>query len=100
MAGLKNLGVRLAIGATPTDVIGLFLKSGLALAAAGLFIGAPLAVLTVRALESGGMLFSVSPWDLRAWLALPVALLAAVLVATLQPALRAGKVAPVEVLRE
>ncbi len=96
----REVGVRLAIGATPVDVVGLFLKGGLALAAVGLCLGAPLAALTARALDSGEMLFGVSPWDGRLWIALPAALLAAVLVATLQPALRAGRVAPVEVLRE
>ena len=96
----REVGVRLAIGAERTDIVTLFVRSGLLLGALGVAIGLPLAALAATALSQGDMLFDVSPWDARTWLALPIALFAAVIAATLQPALRVSRVDPAEALRE
>ena len=96
----REVGVRLAIGAERTDIVTLFVRSGLLLGALGVAIGVPLAALAATALSQGDMLFDVSPWDARTWLALPIALFSAVIAATLQPALRASRVDPAEALRE
>ncbi len=96
----REVGVRLALGARVTDVVGLFLRRGSVLAVVGLVLGAVPAVAAARALGAGGLLFEVSAGDLRVWVGLPAVLLGAVLVATLQPALTAGRVDPAEVLRD
>lgn len=96
----REVGVRLALGAHVSDVVGLFVRAGTRLAVVGLLIGAVPAAAAARALASGGLLFDVSPADARLWVGLPVVLLTAVLVATLQPALTAGRVDPADVLRD
>lgn len=96
----REVGVRLALGARVTDVVGLFLRRGSVLAVVGLVLGAVPAIAAARALGAGGLLFEVSAGDPRVWVGLPAVLLGAVLVATLQPALTAGRVDPAEVLRD
>jgi predicted permease len=94
----RELGVRLAIGATAGDVVRLLLGEGARLATAGTLLGLPLALLAALALR--GLLFGVSPWEPRLWLALPAALLAAVLLACYLPARRAGTIEPSAALRQ
>jgi ABC-type antimicrobial peptide transport system permease subunit len=96
----REVGVRLAIGAVPTDIVALFVRNGLLLGALGVAIGIPLAAAAAAALSQGDMLFDVSPWDISTWLVLPIALFTAVIVAALQPALRASRLDPAEALRE
>jgi putative ABC transport system permease protein len=93
----REIGVRLAVGATQGDVLRLFLSGGLQLAVMGAVVGVPLALLTARALETS--LFRVTPWDVSLWLGPPLALIAVVLLASYLPARRASRVDPVTVLR-
>ncbi|HUR20962.1 MAG TPA: ADOP family duplicated permease [Vicinamibacterales bacterium] len=93
----REIGVRLAVGATQGDVLRLFLSGALQLAAIGAAVGIPLALLTARALEAS--LFRVTPWEASIWLAPPLALMAVVLLASYLPARRASRVDPVTVLR-
>jgi predicted permease len=93
----REIGVRLAVGATPGDVLRLFLAGGLRLAAVGAVVGIPIALVTARALEPS--LFRVTPWEASLWLSPPLALMAVVLVASYLPARRASHVDPVTVLR-
>ncbi len=94
----RELGVRLAIGATAGDVVRLLLGEGARLATVGTLLGIPLALLAALAVR--GLLFGVSPWEPRLWLALPAALLAAVLLACYLPARRAGAIEPSTALRQ
>ena len=93
----REIGVRLAVGATPGDVLRLFLAGGLRLAAIGAVVGIPIALVTARALEPS--LFRVTPWEASLWLGPPLVLMAVVLVASYLPARRASHVDPVTVLR-
>ena len=93
----REIGVRLAVGATSADVLRLFLSGGLRLAVIGVAVGIPLALVTARALETS--LFRVSPWEASIWLGPPAALLAVVTIASYLPARRASRVDPVSVLR-
>ena len=93
----REIGVRLAVGATQRDVLRLFLSGGVQLAAIGAIVGIPVALLTARALESS--LFRVTPWEASIWLGPPAALMAVVLLASYLPARRASRVDPVSVLR-
>jgi predicted permease len=94
----REIGVRMALGAPPGVVVGGVVRSGLSLAFAGIAIGSVAAALTTRFL--GSLLFQVSslaPW---AYLAPAFALAVAAGVAAWVPAVRAGRLAPAEVLRE
>jgi len=93
----REIGVRVALGARPKDVLALVVGDGARLLGAGLLIGLALALAATRLLR--GLLFGVSPSD-PASLAGVSALLAAVaLLACALPALRASRVDPVVALR-
>jgi putative ABC transport system permease protein len=94
----KEIGLRLAVGATRPDIVRLLLGGGVRLAAIGLAMGAPLAVGGARLLE--GLLFRVSAWDPVFWLAVPAALLGPILLANYLPARRASLADPAEALRQ
>ncbi len=93
----QEIGVRLALGATGGSILGMVLRQGSVLIAAGLVVGTLLALGTGRAIRS--FLFEVKPTD--AWsYAASAALLAAIgLLAALVPARRAAGIEPVEALR-
>ncbi len=93
-----EFGVRLALGATATQITALVIREGLLLAGAGLAVGALIAVLAVRLVRT--MLFGVTMWDVSAWVMSGVALVVVALVASWIPARRATKVVPSLALRE
>ena len=93
----REIGIRMAIGATRQDIVRLLLDSGTRLALIGAALGLPLAIAAARLLE--GLLFRVSPWAIGMWLVLPFALVMAVLVASFLPANRASRTDPAVALR-
>jgi ABC-type antimicrobial peptide transport system permease subunit len=93
----REIGVRLAIGAQPTDIVRLFLARGVTLGAIGAALGLPLAVAAARMIEEE--LFRVSPWDLPVWTLLPLVLIASVLLASFLPARQASLTDPSIALR-
>lgn len=93
----REIGVRVALGATRRDIIALLLGRDGRLALAGIVAGLPMAVVAARLLES--LLFDVWPWHASVWLLTPVALLAAVLTASFLPARRASLADPAAALR-
>src|SRR5262245_47066361 len=94
---LNEFGVRMALGASPSAVLGLVLRQGVSLALLGVGIGLAASVAAVRALNS--VLFEISPWDPLAWTSASGALLAVSLLASWVPARRALRVDPVTALR-
>ncbi|HSG48714.1 MAG TPA: ABC transporter permease, partial [Longimicrobiales bacterium] len=93
----KEIGVRMALGAEPAEVVGGVVRSALSIVAVGVVAGSVAAALSARVLES--MLFGVSalaPW---AYVAPAAALCAAAVVAGWLPAWRAGRLPPADVLR-
>ena len=92
-----EIGVRLALGATPLQVGRLILGQGLTLAAAGIALGLAGAVAATRLLE--GLLFSISTTDPTVYAALAGLLLAIAALACYVPARRAMRVDPVVALR-
>jgi ABC-type antimicrobial peptide transport system permease subunit len=92
-----EFGVRIALGAQRSRVIGLVLKEGTTLALIGGLIGLIGAYLVRRAMQI--TLFGVPAVDVRAFGAMFLLLLVAALVACLIPALRASRVEPLEALR-
>ena len=94
----REIGVRVALGATPRDVVGLTLGFAARWTVAGLIAGGAGAVIVARWLRT--LLFGVDAGDLRV-LAAAVAILAVVgLMAAAGPARRASRVDPMETLRE
>jgi predicted permease len=93
----REIGIRMALGATGADVTRLVVREGARTTAIGLIVGLLLAVGLGRLMSS--LLYEVSPAD-PATLAIAVAVLtAATLLASYLPARRATRVAPVQALR-
>ena len=93
----RELGIRLALGATPGRVRGLVLREGARMTALGLVLGIGAALLLSRLLE--GLLYGVSARDPLTFLLVPALLGATALFAAGIPARRAARVDPVETLR-
>ena len=93
----RELGVRMALGATPSALIGLVMSSSLRLTLAGIAVGVALALGTTRLL--GDMLFRVGPRDPLVFVGVIVIMAAASAFACSLPALRASRLDPVRALR-
>ena len=93
---MRELGTRLALGASPRDITRLVLLQAGAIVAVGLTVGTAAALAFARALSS--LLFNVAPWDPGALAAAVVLLAAATLAASYLPARHAARVDPVSVL--
>jgi putative ABC transport system permease protein len=93
----REIGVRLALGATRGEVFRLILGRGMSLAGAGAAIGLAAAFWLTRVMET--LLFSVSRTDPVTFVAVPVTLIAVAALACYLPARRAMKVDPVVALR-
>jgi putative ABC transport system permease protein len=95
---IHELGIRLALGAAPSDVVRMVLGGGLLLTGAGLLVGLAGFLALARLLSS--ILYGVGPRD-PLTIAVGVSVLAAgAAVAAWVPARRAARVDPVEALRE
>jgi putative ABC transport system permease protein len=92
-----EIGVRLALGATPSAIVRLFLKGGLVTALAGIAIGGLGAYWLTGFLEE--LLFGVEPSDLLAFSGGAGMLFVVALVACYVPAVRAARVSPTVALR-
>jgi len=93
----QEFGLRMALGAQRSQVIGLGLKEGTILALIGVIIGLGGAYLVGRAMQS--TLYGVGAMDARAFCAVSSLLLVAAWLACLVPALRASRVEPIVALR-
>jgi putative ABC transport system permease protein len=93
----REIGVRLALGATRGEVFRLILGRGMALAAIGAAGGVGVALWLTRVMET--LLFSVSRTDPITFVAVPAALIVVAGLACYLPARRAMKVDPVVALR-
>jgi predicted permease len=93
----REMGVRLAIGATPLDVLRLVVGQGTRLATVGVALGLAGAFGASRLARA--MLFEVSPLDPVTFAASAVLLLAVAALASLVPALRASRIDPQEAIR-
>ena len=93
----REIGVRVALGATSRDILVRLLAETLVLVGAGVGIGLPASLALNRALRS--QLFEVSPHDPVVLLAATVTLAAAALAASCLPARRALRIDPARALR-
>ncbi len=94
---VREMGVRVALGAMPSGLVRLVLRRVLALTALGVLAGILLAVALGRAIE--GLLYGVEPVEPGALLAATLLLLGASLLAGWLPARRVARLDPVEALR-
>jgi putative ABC transport system permease protein len=92
-----EMGIRLAIGASSTEVARLVLMQGLRVSALGLAIGLLLSALAARGVSS--LLYGVRPWDPATWVIATSVLLVVTTGASLVPALRASAINPIRALR-
>ncbi len=94
----RELGVRLALGASRSTVVWKVVRNGLVLGGTGIVLGLIASVPATRLVS--GMLFGVEPLDPVTVAAVPALLLAIAGLACLLPAQRASRLDPVTVLRE
>ena len=95
---MREIGIRLALGARPEGVFKLILRNGLSLTAIGLILGLGASYYLVRVMRT--ILYEVEPSDPLAVAGASGLLLLTALVACWRPARRAMKVNPVSLLRE
>jgi len=94
---VREIGIRMALGATAGHVLGSVMRRGLTVAGAGLTVGAVLAAAGAQAVS--GVLYRVSPADPVAWGLALTLLLAVSALANLLPARRAARIDPSVALR-
>ena len=92
-----EIGVRVALGATRGNVVRMIVRDGLAIGVPGVLIFAPCGWAAAQLVRA--QLYGIGPGDPRMLLIAAAIFLATVLAASLLPALRASRVAPVEALR-
>ena len=92
-----EIGVRMALGASRADVMGMIMRQSVTLAGLGIATGLAGAFTLARLLRT--MLFGVGTRDVFTFAAAPLALMLVALLATLIPALRATRVSPIVALR-
>jgi len=94
----NEIGIRVALGARPFDVLRLVVGQGMRLALTGIAIGIVAALAVTRGMNS--LLFSVRPYDPLTFLAVSSILAAVALLAGWLPARRAARIDPVLALRQ
>jgi putative ABC transport system permease protein len=94
----REIGVRVALGAKPAQILRIVFREGLGLAAAGIVLGSCAALALTRYLST--LLYEVTPTDPSVFAAVIVVLITVASAACWFPAIRATRVDPAVVLRE
>ena len=94
----REIGVRLALGATRKSILAMVLRQGSLMVAAGLGAGMLLAAISGKLVK--GFLYGVKPVDVWTYVAVMTALLVVGLLASFLPARRAAAVEPIQALRD
>jgi len=95
---LREIGIRMALGARRDDILRMFLRKGVALAGVG--VGAGLVVSASSASVMASVLYGVRPHDRAVFLIVPLLLFAVAVLASYLPARRAANVDPLSACRE
>ena len=93
----REIGIRMALGARKEELIGMFVRQGLLLAAIGVAFGVGAAFATMRFIKA--ILFQVSPMDPWTYLLATAVVIAIAWIACYLPSRRAARVNPVNALR-
>ncbi len=93
----RELGIRIAVGAKPRDILVLVMRQGLTLTGIGLLLGLAAAAAVARLIAN--LLFGISPADPVTFALVPLVLIGVAAVATYVPARRALQVDPLVALR-
>jgi ABC-type antimicrobial peptide transport system permease subunit len=93
----REMGLRMALGATGGEVSRLVLGEGLKLAGLGLVLGLALAAVAAKLIAS--LLYGIGPFDFVTFAAVTGVFLGTAVLATLLPAGRAARTDPISVLR-
>jgi putative ABC transport system permease protein len=93
-----EIGVRMALGATPSIIGKMIVSRGVGLAGIGVGLGLILSGIMAPLISS--LLYGVRPFDPEVFIAVPLILMVVVLLASYIPARRAAKVSPIVALRE
>jgi hypothetical protein len=93
----REVGLRMALGATRDGIVRLFVREQAAAVVAGGLLGLAASAWTVRFLKSS--LYGLTIWDARAWIAALLLVAATALCGTLIPAIRASRADPATALR-
>ena len=96
--GSHDIGVRMALGAERNRILGMVLRQGMELTAAGVVLGLAGALLLTRVMAT--LLFGVGTHDIATFAVVPLLLIATAALASYIPALRATRVDPVTALRD
>jgi predicted permease len=94
---VREIGIRMALGAQQQSVTGMFIRHGLILTGIGAAFGLVAAVIVMRLMSS--LLFHVNPVDPITYTAVTLGLIATAFIASYLPSRRAATVDPVEALR-
>ncbi|MGC1685143.1 MAG: ABC transporter permease [Candidatus Acidiferrales bacterium] len=95
--GTRELGIRIALGASPRNVLALVVRQGMSLALTGVAIGVAGALALTNVMQS--LLFGVKATDALTFAAIPLLLTVIVLLTSLVPARRAARIDPMISLR-
>ena len=93
----REIGIRVALGATRQQVYRLVLRRALVPALEGVVVGVAAALLLARALSA--LVFGIGPWDPPSFVIVVLGLTMVALGATWIPAWRASRVSPVEAIK-
>jgi predicted permease len=95
----REIGLRMAIGANPADVLRMILRQGFHLGVAGVLVGLIIGILACRAITSI-MFFSFGHVGILPFLAVSLLLVLTTMAAAYLPARRASRIDPLRALRE
>ena len=93
----QEIGIRMALGAQPGDVVRLILANGLAMVCAGVVVGLGLSSLLARSM--GALLYGIGAFDAPSFLITAALLIGVAMAACYVPARRAMRVDPIVALR-
>lgn len=93
----QEIGIRMALGARSSKVVGMVVRQGMAMALLGIVVGGGLALVGTRFMRS--MLYGVTPEDPLTFASVPVLFVVVALLACSVPGIRAARVQPARALR-